>query len=216
MNSRNKVYRKNKSSYTTGGYGRYYKGNTLNDLINYFLLLVSAVGLSFFAYKFTDKSERPILILVFLGILLLIIFAYLYQFYKKKKRDELLRELLFNTGKRNPMDLTPEQFEHFCAELLRRHGWKVSVTQQSKDFGADIIAKKNGKLLAVQCKQWSNSVGISAVQEIHSAKSYYKAHYAMVVSTAKYTSSARKLARETNVVLCSWEDLLSGDILKKL
>ena len=45
-----------------------------------------------------------------------------------------------------PMDeLEGHDFEYYCADLLREHGFlDVEVTKGSGDFGADILAEKDG------------------------------------------------------------------------
>ena len=54
--------------------------------------------------------------------------------------------------------LTPIQYEEYCAKLISNQGWSCEATKVTGDQGADIKAKKNGKTLVVQCKQYSSSV----------------------------------------------------------
>ncbi|MCL4525231.1 MAG: restriction endonuclease [Gammaproteobacteria bacterium] len=129
--------------------------------------------------------------------------------YRIKKRRKI-RERLLAAGTDNPMQLTPIQYERFCAALLENNGWKTQLTSRTGDYGADIVATKGTIKMVVQCKQWTNSVGIKAVQEIHAAISYYKANKAVVVSTTGYTHAARKLASNTGVMLLGHEDLARG------
>jgi hypothetical protein len=44
------------------------------------------------------------------------------------------------------------QFEEFVAAQLRTRGWSVARTARTGDYGVDLIAKKNGTCMAVQCK----------------------------------------------------------------
>jgi restriction system protein len=37
-------------------------------------------------------------------------------------------------------DMTPEEFEHYCAAVLQEMKWKARVTQVSGDQGVDIVA----------------------------------------------------------------------------
>jgi HJR/Mrr/RecB family endonuclease len=41
-------------------------------------------------------------------------------------------------------DLSPTDFEIFCAEQLKRSGWDARVTLQSRDQGVDVIGEKAG------------------------------------------------------------------------
>ena len=43
----------------------------------------------------------------------------------------------------NFSNLSPYEFEHFTAKLLREMGYSTKVTQKSGDYGIDIIAKKD-------------------------------------------------------------------------
>ena len=62
--------------------------------------------------------------------------------------------------------------------------------------------------MVIQCKQWSKSVGVKAVQEAHTAISYYRASQAIVVTTTGYTHAAKDLAKSTGVRLLSHTDLV--------
>lgn len=105
----------------------------------------------------------------------------------------------------------PYDFEKQCANLLKECGWDANTTPKSSDQGVDVIATKNGKTVAIQCKLYSNPVGNKAVQEVNTGKSYYKADYAVVVSNNTYTVSARQLARNCGVLLLFYDDLKNLD-----
>lgn len=93
-------------------------------------------------------------------------------------------------------------YEYLVARYLKAHGYTgVTVTKGSGDFGVDVIAHKGGHKYAVQCKYYSNSVGLSAVQEAVAGMAYYKCDRAMVVTNSSFTKAARDLARANNVLL---------------
>ena len=106
-------------------------------------------------------------------------------------------------------NLTPLQFEEFTKLYLEERNYKqVTLTRTSGDFGADVVAIAPDKArVCVQCKKYSKPVGISAVQEIHSAKSYYKCERAaVVVSSAGFTKQAIELSEKVNVALFVFDD----------
>ena len=106
-----------------------------------------------------------------------------------------------------PDNMTPVEFEHFCASLLEADGWDVRVTPMSGDQGVDIIGQL-GELKAVfQCKLYSSPVGNSAVQEIIAGKHYEQADLAVVITNSTYTRSARSLASTANVLLLHFTEL---------
>lgn len=104
-------------------------------------------------------------------------------------------------------DLTPTDFELFCAEQLKTCGWNARVTTQSRDQGVDVIAEKTGIRVVLQCKLYSNPVGNKAVQEIVAGRAYERAHYGAVVTNTTYTSPAQQLAATNNILLLHYQDL---------
>lgn len=67
--------------------------------------------------------------------------------------------------------MTGIEYESRVADYLKSKGyWGVKVTQASGDYGIDVTAHKNGKKYAVQCKYYSQPVGIAAVQEAVAGK----------------------------------------------
>lgn len=98
-------------------------------------------------------------------------------------------------------------YEHFCANILQNCGWKVQVLQAVGDQGVDLLAVKNNRTIAIQCKRFSSNVGNSAVQEVVAGKTHYLASAAAVVSNSEFTASAKKLAASNNVLLLHHDDL---------
>lgn len=92
-------------------------------------------------------------------------------------------------------------FEHACAAILEDCGWVVTVTRATGDQGVDLLAKRNGLTVAIQCKNTAQPVGNSAVQEVFAGKSFYEATGAVVVSRAGFTPSAVQLAHRLVVTL---------------
>lgn len=96
------------------------------------------------------------------------------------------------------------EYEAQVANYLRKKGYRgVEVTKATGDYGVDITAYKNGKKYAVQCKRYSQPVGISAVQEVVAGKVHYNCEKAMVVTNNVFTAAAQKLAAENDVILLS-------------
>jgi restriction system protein len=61
--------------------------------------------------------------------------------------------------------MTGTDFENYVAARLRRAGWQVTFTSVTGDYGVDLIAERDGKSVAIQCKRHGNSVGVAAVQQ---------------------------------------------------
>ncbi len=104
-------------------------------------------------------------------------------------------------------DMSPEEFEHYCASVLRERKWDARVTPASGDQGVDIVADKRGLRIVVQCKKYSKPVGNRAVQEIVAGIAHQDAQRGVVVATSGYTSSAVKLAASNEVLLLHHSEL---------
>ena len=102
-----------------------------------------------------------------------------------------------------PMDeLEGHDFEYYCADLLREHGFlDVEVTKGSGDFGADILAEKDGVSYAVQCKCYDKPIGVKAVQEAYAGRDYYDCMVGVVMTNQYFTAPAVELARKLKIML---------------
>ncbi|MFC0386555.1 restriction endonuclease [Muricoccus vinaceus] len=106
-----------------------------------------------------------------------------------------------------PPSLTPRQFEQHCGDILAARGWSVAVGRGSGDQGVDVLARKDGRALVIQCKLHARPVGNKAVQEALAGRGYAGADAAAVVSNAPYTAAAHALAARVNVLLLHVSDL---------
>lgn len=105
------------------------------------------------------------------------------------------------------LDLIPIEYERYCADLLRQHGWGVRQTPQTRDGGADVVAEKGGVRLVVQCKRYSKPVGNKAVQEVNAAVRLYNGNVACVVAPGGYTRQAQQEAAGLSVRLLHHSEL---------
>ena len=166
----------------------------------FFIIMV----FSFVFLSYATKSEQG----VCSAFVLIGIFGSLLTWIKGNAlRREIDRQQLRRAGAKDVSLLTPVQFEKYCGILLNDNGWRVEYTATTGDYGADIIAIKNGVKMVVQCKHYTGNVGVSAVQEVFSAMSYYHAQKACVVaSRGGFTKSAKSLAMRTGVEIMGPSD----------
>jgi restriction system protein len=113
----------------------------------------------------------------------------------------LLAVLLSGEARRRPdasmaaIDaMTGTDFENYVAARLRRAGWQVRFTSVTGDYGVDLIAGKDGKSVAIQCKRHGNSVGVAAVQQVVSGARHHGCTKSIVVSNQEFTQAAKQLA----------------------
>lgn len=118
--------------------------------------------------------------------------------------------LKINDNKKNAViskSVSPVEYERKIANKLKELDFNARVTKGSGDQGADVLANKNGVKFAIQCKMHSKPVGNKAVQEANTARDFYKCDYAVVVTNAGYTKSARQAANACNVILLNENQL---------
>jgi Restriction endonuclease len=148
---------------------------------------------------------------------------YRQRFSQSYSRSYLAAELkrLFHKSRQAPrpgFQLTLEyartlsglEFEVWLARLLREAGIPgVSVTQASRDQGADLVITIGSRKIVMQAKQYQDTIGNSAVQQVHGALPYYAATEAWVVTTSTFSKDAMDLAYRTGVRLVSGNQLLN-------
>ena len=98
---------------------------------------------------------------------------------------------------------TGREFELYCAKLLYYNGYtNVRLTGKSADHGVDILAEKDGKLYAVQCKLRSNStIPRSAVAEIYTGKTLYGADEGILMTNSNLTRPAHMDAMRLGITV---------------
>jgi restriction system protein len=99
------------------------------------------------------------------------------------------------------------QFEDFLVKIFQTMGYDVKETKRTQDQGADLFVTRFDKNMVIQAKNYSGSVGNSAVQQVISAKTFYGCDEAMVVTNSYFTKSAKELADSAMVRLIDRDEL---------
>ncbi len=138
----------------------------------------------------TMHIDDRILFLI-IGALIVLLAALIITIVKKIRNRPL------------PMDeMEGHDFEYYCADILKERGFlEVEVTKGSGDFGADILAEKDGVTYAIQCKCYDKPIGVKAVQEVYAGRDYYDRMVGVVMTNQYFTQPAVELARKLNVML---------------
>ncbi len=97
--------------------------------------------------------------------------------------------------------MSGKAFEYYLKCHFEKLGYRVKLTPDSGDFGADLVCRNIDEVLIIQAKRYRDKVGISAIQEIVGAKGYYKADRCMVVTNSYFTPAAIELANSNDVEL---------------
>lgn len=113
-----------------------------------------------------------------------------YQADAHRRRD--LR--LAKSGLRAIDRMSGTEFEEFVAAQLRVAGYSVTPTASTGDYGVDLIARKDGARMAVQCKRLAKAVGVAAVQQVVAGALHHGCNRTVVVTNQTFTKAARQLA----------------------
>ena len=144
---------------------------------------------------------------------LLIVFLLCLMLTRKDRALSKVRKLFEGTKENLLKDfdqMKGVEFENACAEILHANGYRnIIITQESRDYGVDILCDDGKFRYAVQCKRYSGRVGLNAVQQVDSGYRYYCCHKAMVMTNNYYTQQAIDLARRNGVTLIDRDDLLT-------
>ena len=133
-------------------------------------------------------DKQSLMLIAALAVFVIIV-TILYFIFRKRKHHEW-------------DDMEGHEFEHFCADLLRRRGFKeVIVTKGSGDFGIDILAERDGISYGIQCKNYSTPIGVKAVQEVYAGRDYYDCMVGVVMSNQYFTGPAVEAAKKLKIVL---------------
>lgn len=132
-------------------------------------------------------------------------------FFKNYLHD--IQHFLLATELKYIDSLNGLEFESFISDLLVKLGYTTRVTPASGDKGVDIIAEKSGYLFAVQCKHYSSSVDIKAVQECFTGTTIYDCDFGIVCTTNYFTAPAMAAAEKTNIEL--WDRDYLIELLKE-
>ena len=99
-------------------------------------------------------------------------------------------------------EMDGHDFEYFCAELLRKKGFlEVEVTKGSGDYGVDILGEKDGVTYAIQCKRYTEPVGVKAIQEAYAGRDYYDKMVGVVFTNQYFTTPAVEAAKKLKILL---------------
>lgn len=134
-------------------------------------------------------ADKQIIMLIAAAAVFILIIGILYFIFRPRQRYDW-------------DDMEGHEFEHFCADLLRRRGFKdVVVTRGSGDFGIDILAERDGISYGIQCKNYTSPIGVKAVQEVYAGRDYYDCMVGVVMSNQYFTGPAVEAAKKLKIVL---------------
>lgn len=88
-----------------------------------------------------------------------------------------------------------------CIDFLAEGGWEARPCFPGGGLTADIMARRGGRLLTVQCRPSTQPLEAAVVREALVVRAAQDAALSAVVSNAGYTKAARSLAAASGVLL---------------
>ncbi len=99
-------------------------------------------------------------------------------------------------------DLTWREFERAMAVAFEVQGYQATMTADGADGGVDLILRKPGEVILVQCKHWNAwTVGVKTVRELLGVMTVRQATGGIVATSGRFTDEARQFARQAGVTL---------------
>ena len=114
------------------------------------------------------------------------------------------------TGLDSLRDLPWKRFEDVLAEAYRRQGYQVvEMLGSGADDGVDLLLRKDGHVVVVQCKRWKGKpVSVQVVRELYGVMVDQRASAAKIVATTSFTPDAVAFAKGKPIELVDSNALL--------
>jgi len=102
------------------------------------------------------------------------------------------------------------EFEELVGEAYRRQGYTVIENNSAgPDEGIDLVLKKDGGLVLVQCKQWKSAkVGVNIVRELLGVMTAKHATSGILITSGIFTQEAKNFAADKPIDLVEGNQLL--------
>lgn len=126
----------------------------------------------------------------------------------------LWRKLLFASAKdiESIRAMSCWEFEKLVGEAYRRQGYSVEERGgRGADGGVDVLLRRDGQKIIVQCKQWRTwKVGVSVVREMFGVMVGEHADRVVIVTSGSFTKDACAFAHGKPI------ELVDGNVLVRL
>lgn len=126
---------------------------------------------------------------------------------RTKRRAKFRRRL---ANRQALSDLTPREFEQAVARILQLNGYKVQLTPERADYGADIIVQKQGRSYVVEVKQYPRTakIGRPALQRLQGAMLHYRTHGMIFITLGYFTLQSIEYAKQAGIQLIDGDELM--------
>lgn len=108
--------------------------------------------------------------------------------------------------------LNGRQFEIEVANFFKKQGYDTMLTKATGDEGVDIVLRKNGQKIIVQCKAHKKSIGVAVVRDLLGTMIHQNADQAIIVSLSGFSKNVYEFAIDKNIKLMTVNDILMSGI----
>lgn len=159
-----------------------------------------------FAQAFAGASN-PFGLLAWLFLALCAIGA-LISFFRARCTRRLLDT---RAGLESIAALGWRDFERLVGEAFRRRGYSVEETGLGgADGGIDLILRRDGRRILVQCKQWRRQrVPVNVVREMYGLMAHHRADEVRIAALGGFTPDAERFAKGKRIELIDGSTLLA-------
>lgn len=117
----------------------------------------------------------------------------------------------------NINSLTPFEFENYVKNMFSLLGYQCILTDKyPSEYGADIIARKDQEVIAIQCKhsRVNAKFDAEAIRQLHTdAKTYYNATKLIAVTNTYFNMNAKNLAKIHGIEIIDQDSIFTYDKL---
>ncbi len=140
------------------------------------------------------------------AVVILLFIAAVSAYNALRKGDLLDRQM----GTATLREIDWKEFEELVGEAFRRKGYSVTETGGGgADGGVDLIIRKGGERLLVQCKHWKmDKVGVKVIRELYGVIAAEGATGGVVISSGTFTQEAKDFTRGKPLELIDGSSLL--------
>jgi len=148
------------------------------------------------------------MVFVFTGIISVIVSVITR---KKEDKNAGRKRELFERQK-SLLDISAlkwQEFEEFIGEAYKRQGYQVEKRGGNEpDGGIDLILRKKGEMVLVQCKHWeAEQVGVKIIRELYGVVAAEGATKGIIVTTGYFTRDAEIFAHGKPLLLIRGNEL---------
>ncbi|MEN6426693.1 MAG: restriction endonuclease [Phycisphaerales bacterium] len=105
--------------------------------------------------------------------------------------------------------LSGREFESEMDRLYKADGYSVETTPVTGDEGADLLLRRDGELIVVQCKRQDKPVGSHIVRDLFGTMYHFHASRAFLDATGGFTEAVRQYVRGKPIELHDLDYILS-------